>query len=208
MRSDRLAAAVLTVLACAFRAPAEDPGRAGERRSDEVTPYGRVREFFFHEARPDPLHEKYEELFAAPFPDKEFHQFSPFRPFEDVKKFNDAFEARGVDGGREEVSREDGRVTVAIHSPRSAGKPLDWRVNEERILLSFPPEGPARRYRVQRARERVIPMPLEADHESASVRRDGDWIKFAFDENDEPRKQGRRTTSVTGSLPGGRGHGE
>lgn len=207
MRSERLAAALLTA-ALAAPALAEDPGRRGLRRSDEITTYGRVREFFFHEARPDPLHEKFEELFASPYPDKEFHLFSPFRPFEDVKKFNDAFETLAVDGGKEEVRYEDGRITVAIRAPESAGTPLDWRVDDERILLSFPPALPARKYRVQRARERVVPLPPEADPATASARREGDWIKFVFDENDRRRRSGRITTSTVGSLPGGGDHGE
>lgn len=177
--SNRLVQALL--LACLAAASQVCVGKSHDQKwSDDPTPYIKVRELFFHEARPDPLRRKFEELFGEPFPESGFHQFEPFEPFADVKKFNDAFELRGVAGARTELRSEAGKKILSLRLPGSEDKALKVRVNEERILVSLTPKAEPGRYRVARSQDQVLPLPSGVDPASAEIGRQGDIITIVF----------------------------
>ena len=170
--------ALLAVLSLASVAAAGD---ARPMRAGDTSTYRSVREFFFHEARPDPLHQKFEELFREPWPEKGFHQHEPFRPFEDVQKLNEAFELKGVAGARVEVARGERDVVLSVRLPGSAGRPMEVRANEEKVRIALPQTAEPRRYRLHREEEQLVPLPEDADHETARVKREGDLVKITFD---------------------------
>ncbi len=137
-------------------------------------------ESFFREPWPDPLHEKYEELFGQPYPNRIRQHFSTTRPFSDVKKYELAFDATAVPGARAETESAGGLHAVSLQIPDSAGKPVAVRADEKGVGLSVSRGLPARRYRVYRSDELVVPLPPGADPDTARVVRDGDWIRIKF----------------------------
>ncbi len=144
-------------------------------------------ESFFHEPWPDPLHEKYEELFNAPFPNRSPQHFAVARPFSDVQKYDIAFDATAVPGARTEVESGGGKHAVSMQLPDSAGKPVEVRTEDHSVVLSVRPKVPVRRYRMYKSEEKVIPLPPDADPDSARVVRDGDWVRIQFKSKSPPK---------------------
>lgn len=154
--------------------------RPGERRAGDVDSYTRVREFFFHESRPEPLREKYEELFGEPYPEDGFHQHKPFRPFEDVQRFNNAYELRAVAGARAGLTETEDGAVLSVELPGTAQRPLAVRVDDEKVSLSVGPVSPPRRWFVARSEDHVIATPEGVSAESATVSREGDVVRIVF----------------------------
>lgn len=154
--------------------------RPGERRAGDADAYTRVREFFFHESRPEPLREKYEELFGEPYPEDGFHQHKPFRPFEDVQRFNNAYELRAVAGARAGLTETADGAVLSVELPGTAHRPLAVRVDGEKVSLSVGPVSPPRRWFVARSEDHVIAVPEGVSPESAVVSREGDVVRIVF----------------------------
>lgn len=154
--------------------------RPGDRRAGDDGAYVRWREFFFHESRPEPLREKYEELFGEPYPEDGFHQHKPFRPFEDVQRFNNAYELRAVAGARVELRETGDALTLEIELPGTAGRPLTVRVDSEKVALSVAPAAKPRRWYVARSEDHVVAVPDGIAPETAQVARDGDLVRVTF----------------------------
>lgn len=170
-----------------------------QRRPDHTDPKGvpppahaeLTWESFFHEPWRDPLHEKYEELFAAPFPNRSPQHFAVARPFSDVKTFGLAFDATAVAGVRPEIESGGGEHAVSMQLPDSAGKPIEVHADDAGIRLTFVRLAPARRYHTARAQETIVPLPAGADPSSARVIRDGDWVRIKFNSRDSGRPHGK-----------------
>lgn len=155
--------------------------RPGERRAGDGGAYTRLREFFFHESRPEPLREKYEELFGEPYPEDGFHQHKPFRPFEDVQRFNNAYELRAIAGARAGLTETEDGAVLSVELPGSADRPLTVRVDEEKVALSVGSKAPARRWFVARTEDHVVAVPEGVSPESAQVSREGDLVRITFE---------------------------
>lgn len=160
---------------------ADLPERMTSRRADDRTTYMKIREFFMPETGVDPLSQEYEKLYGEPDPLPGNRQLDPWRPFEDVKKWNEAFD-RAAAGLQTEVARDGNKVAVRVDLPTSEGKKLEVYVNEDRILLSLSFPAPARAYRIPRRDDFVIALPDRADAKTASVSRQGDKIQILFRE--------------------------
>lgn len=161
--------------------------RPGEHRAGDDGPYVRLREFFFHESRPEPLREKYEELFGEPYPEEGFHQHRPFRPFEDVQRFNNAYELRGIAGARANLAESDSAITLEIELPGTAQRSLAVRVDEEKVSLSVGSSAQPRRWFVSRGEEHVLALPNGALPDTAKVKRDGDLLHITFERDGQRR---------------------
>ncbi|UPT75150.1 MAG: hypothetical protein M0D55_05420 [Elusimicrobiota bacterium] len=148
-------------------------------------------ESFFHHPWPDPLHEKYEDLFGAPFPNRSPQHFSLRRPFSDVIKYDLAFETIAIPGARTESETAAGRHSVNLLLPGSAGRDVTLRPGPQDVTVVVAKSGPARRLRSYRSEERVVPLPPEADPASARLARDGDWLRITFNAKDARRTDGK-----------------
>lgn len=169
-------AALAFFAACHYRVPDHaDPKSAPPPAHEELS-----WESFFPEPWPDPLHEKYRELFGSPYPNPGRQHFATARPFSDVKKFELAFDATAVPGARAETESAAGMSAVSLRLPDSAGRPVAVRTEDQVIALSVDRPLPARRYRVYRSDEVVVPLPPGADPDTARVVRDGDWVRIKF----------------------------
>lgn len=173
----------LTLPAAATGLP-EASARPGDRRAGDGGTYTTLREFFFHESRPEPLRKKYEELFGDPWPEEGFHQHKPFQPFEDVQRFNNAWELRGVAGARADLSETETGLTLAIELPGSADRPLAVRVDHEKVALSLGSRSRPRRWFVARTEDHVLALPEGALPDTAQVARDGDVVRITFERRD------------------------
>lgn len=177
-RSAPLLAALVFLAACHYRRPDHaDPEGVPPPAHEELS-----WESFFHQPWPDPLHEKYEELFGAPYPNAGRQHFATARPFSDVKKYELAFDATAVPGTRAETESAAGLTAVSLQLPGSAGRPVAVRTDERSIALSVDRPLPARRYRVYRSDEVILPLPPRADPDTARVAREGDWVRIKFRE--------------------------
>jgi HSP20 family molecular chaperone IbpA len=175
------------LLAQPYGALPQPDARPGDRRAGDGDGYTRFREFFFHEARPDPLREKYEEMFGEPYPEEGFHQHKPFRPFQDVQRFNEAYELRGIAGARADLSETADAKVLKIELPGTASRPLSVRVDDEKVALSLGPSEAPRRWFVAKAEEHVVATPEGVVAETAKVDREGDVVRITF-ERDERRQ--------------------
>ncbi len=137
-------------------------------------------ESFFHEPWPDPLHDKYQELFATPFPNRSPQHFEIGEPFDDVNKYDLAFEATAVPGAQSEAESGGGKHAVSIRLPDSAGKSIEMRPDAGFLILSVKRPVPAHRYRAYRNEDRAVPIPPGADPSTARLVRDGDWVRVKF----------------------------
>lgn len=182
-----LLASLLGLSAChLWRPDHSDPKGLPPPSREEVT-----WESFFPVPWPDPLHEKYEELFLAPFPNRSSQHFAVTRPFSDVRKYDLAFHGVAVPGARTEVESAGGEHAVSLLLPGSAGKDVAVRANERSVLVSVAPRLPPHRYRAYRVEETVVPLPPGADPETARVARDGDWVRVRFNSKDQGRPNGK-----------------
>ncbi|MBI3547524.1 MAG: hypothetical protein HY078_00585 [Elusimicrobia bacterium] len=163
------------------RAPGADT-RFRYRRSDDRTPYIKIREWFLPESGIDPLHAKFEELFGEPYPTPEFKQFLPDSPFAEIRKLNDAFEFKALSGASSDVRSDGVAVSVSVRLPESREKELDVYINEDRILLSLVPEAEPGPWHLSKRREVALPIPPRADVRTASVDRRGDVVRISFHE--------------------------
>lgn len=163
-----------------------DPPGQPPRASEELT-----WETFFHEPWPDPLHEKYADLFGAPYPAAGNQHFETKRPFADVRKYDLAFENTAIPGARAETETAAGRHTVSLMLPGSAGRPIAVRPGTRVVTLVMSKPGPPRRWRAYRAEERVVPLPPLADPASARLTRDGDWVRITFAEKTSGGNDGK-----------------
>lgn len=168
---------------CVYRNLCSADAKPGPYRSDDRTPYGKVREFFFPEMGVDPMRRKYEELFGHPYPPPGNQQFEASSPFSEVRRFNDAFD-RAVAGERTVLSSNGNQLTVAIVLPNSEKKDLRVFVNEERILLSLATPAPPSPYYIVRRQELSIPSPDGVDPSTAKIDRTGDEIRISFADPD------------------------
>lgn len=114
--------------------------------------------------------------------------FATSRPFSDVKKFEHAFDAIAVQGARAESESAAGLHAVSLQLPDSAGRPVAVRPADGSVALSVARSLPARRYRVYRSDEVVVPLPPGADPDTARVQRDGDWVRIKFRERPSQKK--------------------
>jgi hypothetical protein len=171
-----LLAALLLSSACHGRRPDHAESKAVPPPVHEELTW----ESFFHEPWPDPLHEKYEDLFGKPYPNPGRQHFDTARPFADVKKFGLAFDETAVPGARAETESAAGMTAVSLQLPDSAGRAVAVRTEDKVIALSVDRPLPARRYRLYRSDEVVVPLPPGADPDTARVVRDGDWVRIKF----------------------------
>lgn len=183
MRIPLVTCAVLALCAPCRASDADEwPTQGAEdRRAGDADDYARLREAFFKDARPDPLHDKYEELFGEPWPEPGFHQFSPTKPFSEVRKFNAAFDLRGAAGARVETRAVDGRERLEILLPGSAGRTLEVRVDGEKVAISLPSTAPPARWRVRRSEEHLVPLPRDVDMDTVVVECDRDAVVVNYE---------------------------
>jgi HSP20 family molecular chaperone IbpA len=175
-RGAALLAAVLPLSACAlFFHDHNDPKGVPPPVHEDIS-----WESFIHEPWADPLHENYEELFGAPFPNPGRQHFDADRPFSDVAKYDLAFNQAAVPGARSETESGGGEYAVALRLPQSADKDVEVSTDEESIRLTATRPGETGRYRANRPEETVVPLPAGADPSTARVERDGDWIRVKF----------------------------
>lgn len=154
------------------------------RRADDPPPpvVKEVHDMLFHESRPDPLHKEYEELFAEPYPEPVPGErlVRPFKPFEDVQKFNEAVE-RYTDGIPVMSAEKENKVALQVRLPEGQAGDLNVWVNRGRVLLSYAPsDQPPGRWRFYKRREHSLPLPDSADPRSAEITRDGDVVTITF----------------------------
>jgi hypothetical protein len=144
-------------------------------------------ESFIHEPWRDPLHDKYEELFGAPFPNRPRRHFATDRPFDDVQKFDLAFDNGSVRGTRTETESANGEHAVSMLVPDSAGKAVEVSADEQTVRVSVARPASPRRYRPARPEELYAALPAGADPGTARVVRDGDWVRINFKSKDAGR---------------------
>lgn len=179
-----LLAALLVLPACHVVRPDHvDPPGVPPPAREEIS-----WESFFHEPWRDPLRDKYEELFGRPYPNPGRQHFATSRPFSDVKKFEHAFDAIAVQGARAESESAAGLHAISLQLPDSAGRQVAVRPADGSVALSVARSLPARRYRVYRSDEVVVPLPPGADPDTARVQRDGDWVRIKFRERPAQKK--------------------
>lgn len=176
MKSLPLLASLVFLSACAFIRPDHtEPKDLPPPPREEIS-----WESLLWEPWPDPLHEKYEELFGRPFPNAGRQHFETNHPFDDVKKYQLAFEQAAVPGARAETVSGEGRHAVSLQLPDSAGKPVSVEADEKHIRLTVARPGGPHRYRVYPSDKLVLPLPPGADPGTARVSRDGDWVRITF----------------------------
>jgi HSP20 family molecular chaperone IbpA len=166
------------------------PDRMTRRRADDRTPYIKFRQFFMPDTGVDPLQQEFEKLYGEPDPIPGNRQFSPWRPFEDVEKWNRAFD-RAAAGLQSEVARDGTMVAVRVDLPEAEGRALEVYVNEDRILLSLSANSPPRPFRIPRRDDFTFPLPERADVRTASVSRTGGRVLILF----------RETSGTEGARP-------
>ncbi len=167
-----LLVSLLLLPACRYhRAPEGLPPPAHE----EIT-----WESFIREQWPDPLHEKYEDLFDKPFPNPTRQHFSTSRPMADVTKYELALEQTAVPGARVKSESGAGWHALALELPDSSGKEVSVRADDKAVRLTVERPQAASRYRFFRSDDLVLPLPPGADPASARVERDGDRVRITF----------------------------
>lgn len=170
-----LLASLVLLTACHHRVPDRGDLKGVPPPAKELT-----WESFFRARWPDPLHEKYEELFGKPFPNPSSRHFSTGRPFSDTKKYELEFDATAVPGARAETESAAGAHAVSLELPDSADKAVAVKADDKGIRLTVSSPQAARRYRVYRSEELLLPLPDGADPATARVVRDGDWVRIKF----------------------------
>lgn len=166
-----LAALILTTGCHLYKPDHSDPRGVPPPATGEIT-----WESFFPEPWPDPLHEKYEEMYARTYPNPGRQHFETERPFSDVEKYNQAFEALAVPGTR--VAAADMAVTLEL--PDSAAKTVSVKADEKGVRVTVWAPSNGHRYRVYRSQELVYPLPADADPASARMEREGDRVRILF----------------------------
>jgi len=139
---------------------------------DEIT-----WETFFPEPWPDPLHEKYAELYGKDFPNPGRQHFETDRPFSDVIKYDQAFAAIAAPGTR---AVADGTPSLTLNLPESASKVVTVKADDLKVTVSIARAQNPHRYRLYRSEEVVFPLPAGADPATARVERDGDRVIVRF----------------------------
>lgn len=176
MKSPPLLASLVLLSSCAYIRPDHgDPKDLPPPVREEIS-----WESLFWEPWRDPLHDKYEELFGRPFPNRGLQHFYTGRPFSDVKKYELAFEQAAVTGARADTVSAGGNHAVSVQLPESAGKPVSVEADEASIRLTIARPGGPHRYRVYPSDQVVLPLPAGADPGTARVTRDGDWVRITF----------------------------
>ena len=137
-------------------------------------------ESFIHEPWRDPLHDKYEELFGAPFPSRPRRHFATDRPFDDVQKYDLAFDINSIRGTRTETVSDTDEHAVSMLLPDSAGKSVEVTADEKTVRVAVVRAASPRRYRPSRPEELYAALPAGADPTTARVVRDGDWVRIKF----------------------------
>lgn len=174
MKSPPLLASLLLLSACAaIRPDHTEPKDLPPPPREEIS-----WESLFWEPWGDPLHEKYEELFGKPFPNAGRQHFETDHPFDDVKKYQLAFEQAAVAGARVETLNRE----VTLDLPGSAGKALAIEADDKNIRLTVARYHAARRYQISPEEQVVLPLPAGADPGTARMTRDGDRIRITFQE--------------------------
>lgn len=162
---------LLLSAACHHRAPEGLPPPAQQELTWET---------FFREPWPDPLHEKYEELFDKPFPHPTPQHFSTNQPMADVAKYDLEFEGTAVPGAKVASESGSGWTALALELPDSAGKEVAVSADERAVRLKVRRPQPPSRYRFFRSDELVFPLPPGADPATARLERDGDRVRVTF----------------------------
>lgn len=137
-------------------------------------------ESFIHEPWRDPLHDKYEELFGSPFPNRPRRHFATDRPFDDVQKYDLAFDNSSIRGTRTETESANGEHAVSMLVPDSAGKSVEVSADDKTVRVAVVRPASPRRYRPSRPEELYAALPAGADPGTARVVRDGDWVRIKF----------------------------
>lgn len=166
-----LLVSLLLLPACAHRAPEGLPPPA----QLDIT-----WESFFREPWPDPLHEKYGDLFAKPFPNPTGQHFSTNQPMADVAKYELEFEGTTVPGARVRSESGAGWAALALDLPDSTDKEVSVRADDKAVRLTVERPQPASRYRFFRSDDLVFPLPAGADPATARMERDGDRVRITF----------------------------
>lgn len=162
---------LLLLPACHHRAPEGLPPLARE----EIT-----WETFIRKQWPDPLHEKYEDLFGKPFPNPTGQHFSTSRPMADVRKYELEFEQTAVPGARVERQAGTGWTALSLELPGSADKEVSVRADDRKVRVTVARPVTASRYRVYPSEDLYFPLPADADPATARVERDGDRVRITF----------------------------
>lgn len=172
MKTPPLLASLVLLSACAaIRPDHTEPKDLPPPPRDEIS-----WESLLWEPWPDPLHEKYEELFGRPFPNAGRQHYETDHPFDDVKKYQLAFEQAAIPGIRSLGSPRE----VVLDLPGSAGKTIAVKADDRTVRVTVAPPAAPRRYRVYRPEELVLPLPSGADPDTARVTRDGDRVRITF----------------------------
>ncbi|MBI4377058.1 MAG: hypothetical protein HY549_11480 [Elusimicrobia bacterium] len=152
-------------------------------RSDEPDLFSKFSGRFLHEAKPDPLHSKFEELFGEPFPDKGIPVLRKFQPFRDVQQFETAVQ-RHASGLRTELQSMERSLILLVEVPGLEDKKVEVSINRERIRLSYRARQAPGPYRIAKATDQEIPLPEGADPDSAVVDRRGERLRITFRRGD------------------------
>lgn len=174
MKSPLPLASLLLLSACAaIRPDHSEPKDLPPPAREEIS-----WESLFWEPWGDPLHEKYAELFGKPFPNAGRQHFETDHPFDDVKKYQLAFEQAAVTGARSDSAGKE----VSLDLPGSAGKALSIEADDNNIRLTVARHSAPRRYQIYPGEQVVLPLPQGADPATARMTRDGDRIRITFQE--------------------------
>jgi HSP20 family molecular chaperone IbpA len=136
---------------------------------------------------PDPLRDKYEELFDVQYPWRSYDPFNRVMPFEDVRHFNRQVDMRAA-GAAQRVTEDERTVTLSIVWPGSAEEAMDVVVHEGLVRLTpsaaQAAQGASRyRFRARGSRQLATPVPARAKASTASISRVGDEIRVVFEKS-------------------------
>lgn len=119
MKSPPLLASLLLLSACAaIRPDHTEPKDLPPPPREEIS-----WESLFWEPWGDPLHEKYAELFGKPYPNAGRQHFETDHPFDDVKKFQLAFEQEAFTAARTRTPRVSSATATGSGSPPRSETP-------------------------------------------------------------------------------------